>query len=223
MVLEIDESKTYYTLGEEEEKNFKGSEESLSSTESIKKPKKKIEKPKWAQNANAYTPTSSTFKEGHAHVEDEDYCHNNTIVTVGVEEKKPYSSTIEAGDVTDTPNGITQSITNGRQVPGVLSLPLEQNINLRTSQPTTPVSLDDQIGIPLSFMMGSSVKQTGHNAPHDGRGVKKTQSNPYVEDPRTLHPLEVIVEDRKNGSLTSEQNSKFKVARMGGEEALMIL
>ena len=222
MVLEIDESKTYYTLGEEEEKNFKGSEESLSSTDSNKKPKKKIEKPKWAQDADAYGPTSSTFKEGHAHVEDEHYRHNSSSVTVGLEENKPYSSTIEAGDVTDTRNEITQSITNGRHVPGVLSLSLEQSINLRTSQPT-PVSLDDQVGIPLSFVMGSSEKQTGHDAPHDGRGSKKTQSNPYVEDPRTLHPLEVVVEDRRNGSLTSDLNSKFKVARMGDEEALTIM
>ena len=222
MVLEIDESKAYYTMGEEEERIFKGSEESLSSTDSIKKAKKKIEKPSWAQDASAYAPMSTTFMEGQAHIEDEQYHHNSINVTVGLEEKKHHSSTIEAGDCTDT-KSIT--IRRSEEVSSVFSiprLPLKQSISLHALPPTHD-SLGDQVDIPLSFMTGLSEKHTAKDAHHISRSVKRTKSNSYLGDSRTLHSLEVRGEDRKNESLTSELNTKSKVAHMEDAEALTIM
>ena len=76
MVLEVDENKNYYTMAEEEEANFQGNSNIMSSTDTdsgIKKlkEKKKVKKPQWA---NPYIPTPSTFKEDQVLVEDEHYC-----------------------------------------------------------------------------------------------------------------------------------------------------
>ena len=64
-------------MAEEEEANFRGSSNIMSSTDTdsgIKKPKekKKVEKPQWAIS-NPYVPTPSTFKEDQVLVEDEHY------------------------------------------------------------------------------------------------------------------------------------------------------
>ena len=189
MMLEVDESKTYYTMGEVEEKKFKGSQTSLASTDSdssIKKTKKKkIEKPKWAQDANAYVDTPSTFKEGHTHSVDEHYRHNTTgAATFAGEKSVPKSNDGAKNDGGD-------DVGEGSSQQGMPShAPLSLSASLPPSKGHVGGFGLDDVGIPLSFV--TSDKQNGQlQGGSDGgdRDLKKTKSNPYVEDPRTRQPL----------------------------------
>ena len=217
MVLEVDEDKTYYTMGEEEEEEFKKSNESLSSQDSdssIKKQKdknKKIEKPKWAMN-NAYVSTPSTFKEDQIHVDDEQY----RIRT-------------EAADI---PEEVALDIQTFDEIKladvEVETRPVESSLGANTSgsqlqQTTTPVLLEEQVGVPLSFMTGPAEK-TALQAPH--AAVKKTASNPYVDDPATkvLLPDEKGAGDgHKIGLLNAEIGISLRESSTGPEETMTSL
>ena len=226
MVLEVDEDKTYYTMGEEEEEKFnKERRESLSSVDSetgIKKEKnKKIEKPKWAtQNSNPYVKTPSTFKEDHAVVEDE---HYRAAVVEVEKEDSPARNVLDSTDDEDNataPHHLEKSLS---QPP--LSVSLSTSVKNQFSghpslsepasapaphllSPETPVLLEDQVGIPLSGEKPSSQR---------GKPVKRLVSNPYVDDPRTKQLLEEG-EEGKVGSLMAELNQHIGNGKAGHED-----
>ena len=52
---------------------------------------------------------------------------------------------------------------------------------------TTPVSLENQVGISLSFISNSTEKPSQQDSSHALRKIKS--SNPYVDDPATLRVL----------------------------------
>ena len=178
MELEVDNSKVYYTVADEDDsvRERKDSESSVDSDDStIKKPKKKkfVEKPKWAQAPNAYVATPSTFKDDHIHVEDEHYrvpADAEGLTEVVVENGVESSTNIEASET-------------------VGSLP-QQAADALTSSLTPSLSvkptLEDPMGIPLSFMPGEKPAQTAANG---HKAIAKTRTNPYVDDPATKQLL----------------------------------
>lgn len=193
MLFQVDEDKTYYTMGEDEDekKKFKGSQTSLSSTESgsAKKQPKKIEKPKWAQDANAYVDTPSTFKEGHTHSVDEHYRHN-TVGAADLERKKKSGNGIKRSGASSS------EIGEGKEV----ELPSHAPLSLSNSLPAASATnarfegIDNPVGIPLSFVSANK-QQSGPtdnsqcaSSSSGGKG-KKAKSNPYVDDPKSMHLL----------------------------------
>ena len=220
MVIEIDENKTYYQFDELEERNRKDSKSSVSSDGSIKKAKqpKKIEKPKWAQDVNAYTDVPSTFKDGAAHV-DENY-RDTTAIDTRVKDESNGTMRMTDAEISE----------DSRNVPS--HLPLTQNTSLPLTShvgQTTP-SLEDQIGIPLSFVMTSPEKPTSR----DNDKVSSKKTNPYIDDPRTLHPLEKLEEGKvlgvahegnpqlsKMSSITAEINSRLSGDRKEDSDVAM--
>jgi len=202
MMLEVDESKTYYTMGEEED-NKKGSQNSLDSEDSdssIKKPKKKkIEKPKWAQDANAYVDTPSTFKEGHTHAVDEHYRHN-TVGAVDIEEKRSKMKSNGGAKKGALDSRDAESLSSSQQ-----GTPSHAPLSLSTSLPPARGQVEefnnmDDVGIPLSFVTVD--KQNGKSQGGSSSGqkaVKKTRCNPYVDDPRTVQPLVEVQPGGDNG------------------------
>ena len=209
MELQVDEAKVYYTMGEEEEKQQRrDSVSSCDSSSSNKQKEKKIEKPKWAQNANAYVTTPSTFKDDHVHVVDEHY-RVKVDVTQSLDTKDPVPD--QAGPASS--NEIAPEASNGQAPPSVHN-PL-----------AAPVFLEEQAGIPLSFISGEKPVQPPHQA------VQKKQSNPYVDDPATKQLLpdeepstkiagSLAAEDpghrSKLGSLAAELNTRLRA--IGEEE-----
>lgn len=198
MELEVDNDKLYYTVADEEENKAKERRDSTSSEDSdssIKKPKsKKIEKPQWAANNNPYVPTPSTFKDDLVHVDDEHY-----RVRVDIEEQKiPDDDDVGNGVVADT------------EAP-----PSHAHLSSSTSYPPSqlsaaPILLEDQMGIPLSFLPGEKPSQPPSHQP-----VKKTTTNPYVDDPATKQLLADESETgnggvSKIGSLTAELRSRME-------------
>lgn len=209
MELEVDEAKVYYTMGEEEEEAFNARKGSISSNESdssVKKGKKekKIEKPKWAQNP--YVPTPSTFKDDHVHLDDE---HYHVTADVEVEEEQEAdeilpSTKIDGLDIelhvspTQTPPSHHAPLT------GSLSVPAGQSLQ------QTTVLLEDQMGIPLSFIGGE--KQEQHQA------VQPKPSNPYVDDPFTKQPLtndRELTASTKLGALSLELSMRTRGTGQG--------
>jgi len=201
MELEVDEAKVYYTMGEEEEKDFKARRDSVSSDDSdssIKKPKgkKKIEKPKWAQNP--YVPTPSTFKDDHVHIDDE---HYRVRVDVVDEEEEKIPDEITALGIHDDKDKTVQATKTAAPshtlLAGTLSSPAVQ------VQQQTAVLLEDQMGIPLSFIASEKPPtQSIHQA------VQPKKSNPYGDDPFTKQLLVDVerepAESSKLGSLSVE-------------------
>lgn len=207
MELEVDEAKIYYTMGEEE-KNLKERRDSLSSTNSdssIKKDKgKKIEKPKWAQNSNPYISTPSTFKEDHILVEDEHYR------ACPVEHHE---------DPSDEVAGNGAMSADEEQLPS--HVPLVGSLSVPAQPRAMPILLEDQMGIPLSFVPGE--KPSHQQQPPAHQGVKKMRSNPYVDDPSTkqLLPEEGNARElHKLGSLTAELNQRLGVVNEENVTAL---
>ena len=234
MLFEVDENKTYYTMAETEEKDFKGSQTSLSSTESdssIKKPKKKkIEKPKWAQDSNAYVDTPSTFKEGHAHVVDEHFRHNTVGATGFKEERLAQQSNGTDVTMNGASNGRVESMEQEKDSSRV-PVSRTSSVPVPTAVRANHLDIDDPVGIPLSFVTVEKPanQNLSENAGAGGsRAVKKTKSNPYVDDPRTLQPLEELESDRavrtehpqavKIAPLTAELNSRLGRPMVGEEE-----
>ena len=210
MELEVDDSKVYYTMAEEEEEALKARKESVSSDDSdssIKKKKgKKIEKPKWALN-NPYVPTPSTFKDDHVHIDDEHY-HAPTNFQEAEEEK--VSDEIQPSTMIDVVD--IEQHGPSAETPSSHHAPLTGSLSLSAGTPQqTAVLLEDQVGIPLSFI--SSDKPPRHQS------VQSKVSNPYVDDPRTKQLLEgEQAETSKMGAL--ELSLRM---RAGGENAVSAL
>ena len=219
MVLEVDEAKTYYTMGEDEEEEFKKRESwsSIDSETGLKKEKKpkKIEKPKWATD-NPYVKTPSTFKDDHAVVEDE---HYRTAVVEVEKEESPARNVLEQDD--DDDDGMATGMN--------LNIPLSESLGVVASRPSHPLtestisssvppthllSPEEHVGIPLSFISGE--KPTP--APRQGN-VKRLVSNPYVDDPKTKHPLEEEGEQEgKVGSLMAELSHQLGNGKMAQDD-----
>lgn len=215
MELEVDHSKIYYTMAEEEDealKKRKGSVSSTDSDSSVKKEKKskKIEKPKWAQNP--YVPTPSTFKDDHVHIEDEHY-HAPTNLQEIKEEKVPDET--EPRTVVDVLSIEQQSPST--ETPPSNHAPLTGSLSLSAETPLQAnVLLEDQVGIPLSFI--SRDKQPQH------QGLQSKPSNPYVDDPRTKQPLTSdgeLTESTKMNAL--ELSLRMRGVGAGGENAVSAL
>ena len=214
MVLEVDEDKNYYTMAEEEEANFRGSSNSVSSTDTdsgIKKlkEKKKVEKPQWAIS-NPYVPTPSTFKEDQVLVEDEHY--RVPVEVVSTQQQAP-----EAEEQDEVKEEEEKKDKNHVPLTTSFSLPVQNPL-------TTPVSLEDQMGIPLSFVSNSTEKPSQQDSSRALRKIKS--SNPYVDDPATLRVLpddEEPQEDvSKIVSLTTEFNQMLREGR-GEDEVTTVL
>lgn len=197
MELEVDEQKVYYTMVEEEEMVRKDSMSSTDSESSVKKDKrpKKIEKPKWAQNP--YVPTPSTFKEDLVHVDDEHY-----RVQVEVEEDDKEKLADEILPSTDFVATDVEQQAPGSHAPLVGSISVPSG---RTPQQTA-VLLEDQMGIPLSFI-------SGEKPPPQHTAVQSKKSNPYVDHPLTKQPLASegeLTESSKLGSLSLELSMRMR-------------
>lgn len=195
MELEVDNDKLYYTMGEEEEKMMERSE-SFSSDDSDqpKKEKGKIEKPKWAQHSNTYITTPSTFKEDHVVVEDE---HYRAHVDIQEEPEKP-------ADLDADESAVEEAELDSFHAPLAVSFS-SASAQMSMQQESVPVSLEDQVGIPLSFVTGEKPAQ-----PRPHAAAKKIKSNnPYVDDPMTMQPLAEEDEDMRGtlGSLTATELS----------------
>jgi hypothetical protein len=201
MELEVDDSKVYYTMGDEEEKGLKGRRASVSSTDSdssVKKEKKpkKIEKPKWAQNP--YVPTPSTFKEDHMHIDDE---HYRVQADVDEDQQQPDENIPRTMSVVVS----TGRMASSAQTPPSRHAPLAGSLSspaVQIAPEQTNVHLEDQMGIPLSFISRDK------HAP-----AQSKQSNPYVEDPSTNQPLSSeggAVESPMLGSLSLELSLKMR-------------
>lgn len=214
MELEVDNSKIYYTAADDEDsgRERRDSESSVDSDDStIKKPKKKkvIEKPKWAQAPNAYVATPSTFKDDHVHVEDEHYrapADSEGLTEVVIENGVESSTNVEAPDtVGSLPQPATDTLVS----------------SLTPSLSVKP-TLDDSMGIPLSFMPGEKPAQasaSGHKA------IAKTRTNPYVDDPATKQLLaeEDIMSLESLGKTGSFNIIQDAAASLGPEETITFL
>ena len=216
MVLEVDENKAIYTMGdEEEEKKLAERAESSSSIDSdasIKKQKnKKIEKPQWAVNTNAYVSTPSTFKADQVQVVDEHF--RVPVERAAIDEETSHKTpdiNLELGlNPPDDDDDFSASHDNDATATNN-SVAAAVNLNLTQPQLAAP-SLEDNMGIPLSFL---TEKPSQQQQPHSKSEVKKTKSNPYVDDPRTKVLLLEEGEAQKAadhmGSLTTELNGVLR-------------
>ena len=174
----------------------------------IKKPKekKKVEKPQWAIS-NPYVPTPSTFKEDRVLVEDEHY--HVPVEVVSTQQQAPKAE--EQDEVKEE--------EEKNHVPLATSFSLSAQNLL-----TTPVSLENQVGIPLSFVTNFAEKPSQQNSSHALRKIKS--SNPYIDDLATLRVLpdnEEPQEDvSKIMSLTTEFNQMLREGR-GKDDVTTVL
>lgn len=211
MELQVDEDKVYYTIGEEEAEKHQRRNSASSCDSSSSNREKKIEKPKWAQNSNAYVSTPSTFKDDHIHIDDEHYrVQADVLQSLDTKDPVPDKTGPAGSDELAPPASNGQALLSAHN-------PLAASLSLGK----TPIFLEEQTGIPLSFISSASEKpvQPAHQA------VQKKQSNPYVDDPATKQLLpdneepaghriklgSLAAEDRgRLGSLAAELNTRLK-------------